>query len=70
MKSKGNTTGHILEELPNQQFKVEIESGRIIRCYTAGKMKLQQIKCMLGDKVEVAFDPSLGGDIGRITWRL
>lgn len=71
MKKKENVkVGIILEELPNVQYKVKLEGGRIIRAYLAGKLKIQKIKVMLNDKVEVIFDPSLGGDIGRIIWRL
>lgn len=70
MKGQNKHTGMVLEELPNLQYKVEIEDGRIIRCYLAGKLKIRKISIMMNDKVEVEFDPSLGGEIGRITWRL
>lgn len=70
MKNEKKQVGIVLEELPNLEFKVELASGRIIRCYTAGKLKLKKIKVMLNDRVEVVFNPSLGGEIGRITWRL
>lgn len=62
--------GLVLEELPNLEYKVQLSNGQIIRAYLAGKLKLDKIKVIINDKVEVVFNPSLGGDIGRITWRL
>lgn len=69
MKNENKKIGIILEALPNMQFKVDLD-GKIIRCYLGGKMKTRNITVGVGDKVELIYDPSLGGEIGRITWRL
>lgn len=66
--------GIVLEALPNGQFKVEIdlEGKHIIRCYLNGKMRQNQIKVLVGDKVDLEFPKSLhiNNVIGRITYRI
>lgn len=69
MAKKDRIIGKIIEELPNLQYRVEIEGGIIIRCYTAGKLKIANIRLIVGDMVEINYDPSQGGKIGRIVWR-
>lgn len=61
--------GTILEVLPNQMFKVELENGHIITAYTGGKMRQFRIRMVSGDKVKVEISPY---DLtkGRITYRL
>jgi translation initiation factor IF-1 len=61
-------TGVVVEVLPNTLFKVEIEPGKQILAYLAGKMRLHRIRVLLGDKVEVLLDPY--GGRGRIIKRL
>jgi translation initiation factor IF-1 len=61
--------GTVLEPLPNTEFKVELEDGRIITAHLAGKMRMNYIKILPGDKVTVQlsmYDLSKG----RITYRL
>lgn len=60
--------GVILEPLPNTQFRVELEDGRIINAYLAGKMRTNYIKILPGDKVTVQLSMY---DLtkGRITYR-
>lgn len=65
MESK--KSGSVTEALPNLQFMVEIEGGRIMRCYLAGKMHKNFIRVLIGDRVEVVV-PSTG-EIGRIVKR-
>lgn len=64
---EANEKGIIIEKLPNLQFKIELESGRIIRAYLSGKMNRNFIKVEIGDGVEV-FLPE-NSDIGRIVRR-
>lgn len=61
--------GKILQVLPNQIFKVELENGHIITCYTGGRLRKNKIRMILGDKVRVEMTPY---DLskGRITFRL
>ncbi|QGH73306.1 MAG: translation initiation factor IF-1 [Siphoviridae sp. cttb18] len=62
------TIGLIKEKLPNNEFIVELEDKRIIRCYVAGKMRMNNIFIMIGDKVSLELPPQ--SNIGRITYRL
>ena len=60
--------GTILEALPNAMFKVELENGHVILGHISGKMRMNYIKILPGDKVKVELSPY---DLtrGRITWR-
>jgi len=60
--------GKVVEALPNATFRVELDNGHIILCHIAGKMRMNYIKILPGDKVKVELTPySL--DKGRITFR-
>lgn len=61
--------GNIVEALPNQMFKVELENGHMITAYTGGKMRQFRIRLVPGDKVRVEMTP-YDLDRGRITFRL
>ncbi len=60
--------GTIVENLPNANFKVELENGQVINAYVSGKMRMYFIKILPGDKVTVELSPY---DLskGRITYR-
>lgn len=60
--------GIVLEKLPNAMFKVEIEGGHVILAYISGKLRMNYIKILPGDKVTLALSPY---DLskGRIIWR-
>ena len=60
--------GVIIETLPNAMFKVELENGHVIIAHISGKMRMNYIKILPGDKVTVEMSPY---DLtrGRITWR-
>ncbi len=60
--------GVIQEALPNTMFRVELENGNIQVAYLAGKMRLNRIKVLVGDTVEVLQDPY--GGKGRIVRRI
>ena len=66
---KNMQTGTVVETLPNTLFRVKIEgSEEPILAYLAGKMRMNRIRVLIGDKVEVLLD-SYGGR-ARITRRL
>lgn len=60
--------GTILEALPNAQFKVELSNGHQILAHISGKLRMNYIRILPGDKVTVEMSPY---DLtkGRITWR-
>ena len=60
--------GVVLEKLPNAMFKGEIEGGHVILAHISGKLRMNYIKILPGDKVTLALSPY---DLskGRIIWR-
>ncbi len=60
--------GVVVEKLPNAQFKLELENGHQIIANISGKLRMNFIKIIPGDKVMVEMSPY---DLtkGRITWR-
>lgn len=60
--------GTVTEALPNTEFKVMLEEGNIIHTYMSGKMKINRIRVLVGDKVEVELNPYDGKS--RLTRRM
>ena len=60
--------GVVVDALPNTQFKVELENGHIVLAHISGKLRMNYIRILPGDKVTVELSPY---DLtrGRITWR-
>ena len=60
--------GTVVESLPNTTFRVDIGNGHIILAHISGKLRMNFIKILPGDKVTVQMSPY---DVtrGRITWR-
>ena len=60
--------GVVVETLPNTTFKVELENGHQILGHISGKLRMNYIKILPGDKVKAELSPY---DLtrGRITWR-
>ncbi len=60
--------GEVLEALPNAQFRVELENGHEILGLLSGKMRMNYIKILPGDRVKVEMSPY---DLskGRIVYR-
>ena len=60
--------GTVVEALPNTNFKVKLENGHQILAHISGKLRMNYIKILPGDKVKVELSPY---DLtkGRITWR-
>ena len=62
------TEGVVTDVLPNATFKVKLQNGHIITCYISGKLRMNFIKILPGDKVTLEMSPY---DLskGRIIWR-
>ena len=60
--------GTVIETLPNTNFKVELENGHQILAHISGKLRMNYIKILPGDKVKVELSP-YALNRGRITWR-
>lgn len=61
--------GTISEVLPNNMFRVKLDTGSEVICYTNGRLRQNKIKIILGDRVRTelsVYDLSKG----RITYRL
>jgi translation initiation factor IF-1 len=61
--------GNIVDVLPNQMFKVELDNGHIVTCYTGGKMRKFKIRLVQGDRVTVEMTP-YDLEKGRIIFRV
>ena len=61
-------TGEVIESLPNAMFKVELDNGHIVLCTLAGKMRMNYIKILPGDKVKLEISP-YDVNRGRISYR-
>ena len=60
--------GEILETLPNATFKIKLENGHEVLAHISGKLRMNYIKILPGDKVKLELSPY---DLtkGRIKWR-
>ena len=58
----------VIEVLPNATFKVRLSNGHIVTAHISGKLRMNYIRILPGDKVTVEMSPY---DLtrGRITWR-
>ena len=65
--NKDTTNGVVTEALPNTFFRVKLEDGSEILAYLGGKMRMNRIRVLIGDKVSLILDPY--GGKGRITRR-
>ncbi len=66
-KAKPQASGVVTEALPNTLFRVTLEDGAEIMAYLAGRMRLNRVRVLVGDKVKVELD-EYGGK-GRIVQR-
>ncbi|HHW60690.1 MAG: translation initiation factor IF-1 [Bacillota bacterium] len=60
--------GTVLEPLPNAMFKVELENGHKVLAHISGKMRMNFIRILPGDRVMVELSP-YDLNRGRITYR-
>ena len=60
--------GTVLEKLPNAMFKVELDNGHQVLAHISGKLRMNYIRILPGDKVTMELSPY---DLskGRIVWR-
>ena len=60
--------GIVTDALPNTNFKVELENGHEILAHISGKLRMNYIRILPGDRVTAELSPY---DLsrGRITWR-
>ncbi len=70
MTHQGTTEkeGVVLEALPNTLFKVKLDDERVVLCHISGKMRMNFIKILPGDKVKLELTPYDPGK-GRIIYR-
>ncbi len=61
--------GEVAETLPNTLFRVKLPNGRIVLCHLSGKMRLNFIRLMPGDRVKIEMTP-YDATKGRIVYRL
>lgn len=70
-KAKNPGVGTVVEALPNTLFRVKLEGvepEQVILAYLAGKMRMNRIRVLIGDRVELELDPY--GGRARVTRRL
>ena len=60
--------GTVLEKLPNAMFKVELVNKHVVLAHISGRLRMNFIRILPGDKVRIELSPY---DLtkGRITWR-
>jgi len=63
------TEGKVVEALPNAMFRVQLENGHLVLAHVSGKMRMNFIRILPGDKVKLELSPY---DLtrGRITFRV
>jgi len=61
--------GTVKESLPNTLFRVELDNGNMVLCHLSGKMRMNFIKILPGDRVRIEMTP-YDKEKGRITFRL
>ncbi|MDE1874492.1 MAG: translation initiation factor IF-1 [Patescibacteria group bacterium] len=66
--NKTSVLGVVTEALPNTFFRVRLEDETEILTYLAGKMRMNRIRVLVGDKVRVELEPY--GGKGRIIQRM
>ena len=61
-------SGNVSKILPGTKFEVTFENGHVVVCTLSGKLRMNQIRILVGDKVDVEMSPY---DItkGRVIWR-
>ena len=60
--------GTVIEKLPNATFRVQLDNGHVVIAHISGKLRMNYIKIVPGDKVSLEMSPY---DLtkARITWR-
>ncbi|MBO4799581.1 MAG: translation initiation factor IF-1 [Lachnospiraceae bacterium] len=60
--------GTVIEKLPNAMFQVQLDNGHVVLAHISGKLRMNFIRILPGDKVTIELSPY---DLskGRIIWR-
>jgi translation initiation factor IF-1 len=60
--------GVVTESLPNAMFRVELEDGHVVMAHLSGKVRMNYVRIVPGDRVRIELSPY---DLskGRIIWR-
>jgi len=61
--------GVVVEPLPNAMFRVQLDSGHVVLGHLSGKMRMNYIRILAGDKVKLELSP-YDLNRGRITYRI
>lgn len=61
--------GQVIEALPNTMFRVKLLDEKIVLCHLSGRMRINYIRIMPGDKVKVEMTP-YDSTRGRIIFRI
>jgi translation initiation factor IF-1 len=72
MEQKAQKTleeGVVTENLPNALFRIELADGRMVLGHLSGKMRINHIKVLLGDRVKIEMSP-YDNTKGRIVLRM
>ncbi len=68
-KRDNEVSAVVIEALPDTLFRIKLDTtGEELLAYLAGKMRINRIRVLIGDKVKVTLDPY--GGKGRITKRV
>lgn len=70
MNEKIMAQGKVIEVLPDLRFRIQLDNGKEIICYTSGKMRLNKIRVLIGDNVTVELDSYGGTASNRLIKRL
>ena len=60
--------GKVLEKLPNAMFRVELQNKHVVLAHISGKLRMNYIRILPGDKVTIELSP-YDRDKGRNIWR-
>ena len=66
MSNSVEVNGVITEQLPNGMFTVQLEDGRSVKAAISGKLRMNYIRLLVGDRVTVTIDDETRS---RITYR-
>ena len=67
-ESKAPVEGTVTNTFPNATFGVTLDDGRSVSAYLSGRMRINRIKVLIGDRVSLTLDQY--GERGRIIKRL
>lgn len=66
---KNLVEGQVTENLPNTMFRVKLADGKMLLCHLSGKMRLNHIRVLPGDRVKIETTP-YDDTKGRIVFRV